>query len=862
MARLTAPESLDDMPAGIQVVARYFYECARRYFPELNSLPFVGAFVLLRFVNPAVTSPELYGLLGPSSSSAPSAVKQRTLSPTVYRNLVLVAKVMQNISNGVMFNTKEAYMTKVNAYVERNIPRLWGFLSEVINSNVSSAQNLVRDSDLCDIESESTKFHMLHVWLCQCKADIVKHFASEADQKEFDEKLTQLGSYNLKESFAFALDATEQKHVKDVLAQRNLEASFISWLTAPSSKKGSKSSTVGEKQILVVARNRVLLFKKGGAKLLKEGHTLDLKEITSHSPTELKLVFADNVEISGTTEQADEIIHCISRAFAYTFKGVPKELRFLVDVTPALRYEDVASPEMPNGGFLSAYRALCDYYGTPSNSELCWDIEHLNQNRRDFDLKHFFSATTGEESVVLDDLIPVFRALTFNCYYSSFSLRETKIDKSFGVLTDLLRYNTTLTSVLLANIGLNERGFASLFDAMANNDECAITSIDVSDNPCFDEKVVAALAGYLSRSHVGVCVLRMRNTFPSVKPLAMFAGALASATKTRGSSTLTQLDISQNKLRDDAASQLAQWLGGSGNALSELDLGYSSLHGANLAQVADAMKCCLSLMRLHMPGLKLSKVDEATHLAQMLASSHIAELDLTEASITPPVFTELLNFKREEPIGFNFSGTPLGLQGAQILHVAVPNLTCLTSLDLSNTELGDDGIIAVVERVFLVCTLVRLNIGGCFGKTSRPRTDVVRALVKLLHSDCPLETLLLAGGIKTTQQLGKALVPFLHGLAENETVTELDVSGHMFGNVGAVAFAKVLQVNTTLTNISWDDNDTGLAGLAAMCTALKVNPIKRYLMSPVNDIAALNGKEDKKRLHQVTGELQQLCGNC
>lgn len=80
----------------------------------------------------------------------------------------------------------------------------------------------------------------------------------------------------------------------------------------------------------------------------------------------------------------------------------------------------------------------------------------------------------------------------------------------------------------------------------------------------------------------------------------------------------------------------------------------------------------------------------------------------------------------------------------------------------------------------------------------------------------------MAGGNKATQQLSKALIPFIHSLATNATLTELDISAHQFGNTCAVSLAKTLQVNTIISTIYWDDNATGIQGLAAIAQALKV----------------------------------------
>lgn len=82
----------------------------------------LGGVFFLRFLCPALTTPETYGLLG------------RTPRPHERRSLVLVTKLLQNLASGVLFGAKEPYMTAANAFVVDNLEVLTGFyrrLSEV-----------------------------------------------------------------------------------------------------------------------------------------------------------------------------------------------------------------------------------------------------------------------------------------------------------------------------------------------------------------------------------------------------------------------------------------------------------------------------------------------------------------------------------------------------------------------------------------------------------------------------------------------------------------------------------------------------------------------------------------------------------
>lgn len=80
----------------------------------------VGGFLFLRFICPAITAPQYYGLL------------QQNPNEVVQRQLVLIAKVLQNLANMASVNTKEQYMEKVADFVDRNIPKIKNFYTSLL----------------------------------------------------------------------------------------------------------------------------------------------------------------------------------------------------------------------------------------------------------------------------------------------------------------------------------------------------------------------------------------------------------------------------------------------------------------------------------------------------------------------------------------------------------------------------------------------------------------------------------------------------------------------------------------------------------------------------------------------------------
>src|ERR1700744_5773454 len=93
-------------------------------FPEAKFTA-VGAFIFLRFFCPAIVAPDAEGLI----PSAPSKEMRR--------GLLLIAKVVQNLANNVLFGAKEPYMYPLNDFLSQNIFYVTGFLREISVSTPS-----------------------------------------------------------------------------------------------------------------------------------------------------------------------------------------------------------------------------------------------------------------------------------------------------------------------------------------------------------------------------------------------------------------------------------------------------------------------------------------------------------------------------------------------------------------------------------------------------------------------------------------------------------------------------------------------------------------------------------------------------
>ncbi|KAL2759502.1 hypothetical protein ACRALDRAFT_1074229 [Sodiomyces alcalophilus JCM 7366] len=139
-ARVASPDELQKNALQLQIVVKVFIDeiCAssanippafrkicniistavRPRFPEAKYTA-VGAFIFLRFFCPAIVAPEVEGLLDTSPSKE------------LRRGLLLIAKVIQNLANNVLFGAKEPYMFPLNDFLSHHIFRVTTFLREI-----------------------------------------------------------------------------------------------------------------------------------------------------------------------------------------------------------------------------------------------------------------------------------------------------------------------------------------------------------------------------------------------------------------------------------------------------------------------------------------------------------------------------------------------------------------------------------------------------------------------------------------------------------------------------------------------------------------------------------------------------------
>ncbi|KAI5802565.1 hypothetical protein FPQ18DRAFT_365113 [Pyronema domesticum] len=106
------------LPDSFRRICHTISACVAHRFPEAKYTA-VGAFIFLRFFCPAIVAPDSEGLV------------DHVPTKEMRRGLMLIAKIIQNLANNVLFGAKEAYMIPLNDFLTGNICEVITFLRNI-----------------------------------------------------------------------------------------------------------------------------------------------------------------------------------------------------------------------------------------------------------------------------------------------------------------------------------------------------------------------------------------------------------------------------------------------------------------------------------------------------------------------------------------------------------------------------------------------------------------------------------------------------------------------------------------------------------------------------------------------------------
>ncbi|KAJ3436758.1 ras gtpase-activating protein [Anaeramoeba flamelloides] len=115
-------ESVDQAPAGFKIIASCLQTEVEQKFPD-NVVSSIGGFIFLRFICPAIVSPQSFGL-----------INENQLSPITSRSLLILSTVVQALSNGITFSQNRIHMQAINQDITNRFEDRKKFLFCLSNS--------------------------------------------------------------------------------------------------------------------------------------------------------------------------------------------------------------------------------------------------------------------------------------------------------------------------------------------------------------------------------------------------------------------------------------------------------------------------------------------------------------------------------------------------------------------------------------------------------------------------------------------------------------------------------------------------------------------------------------------------------
>lgn len=134
----TIISQLEQVPYGIRWICKQIKLLTKAKYPEASEwsvCSLIGGFFFLRFINPAIVTPQSYMIVEKQPSQNPR------------RTLTLIAKMLQNLANKPAHN-KETYMTALALFSEANKDRVAEFLNKLCDVD-DFYESLEMDQFMC-----------------------------------------------------------------------------------------------------------------------------------------------------------------------------------------------------------------------------------------------------------------------------------------------------------------------------------------------------------------------------------------------------------------------------------------------------------------------------------------------------------------------------------------------------------------------------------------------------------------------------------------------------------------------------------------------------------------------------------------
>ncbi|KAF2075331.1 hypothetical protein CYY_003360 [Polysphondylium violaceum] len=625
------------------------------------------------------------------------------------------------------------------------------------------------------------------------------------------------------------LTPIERKNIDIVLNQKNEDENYLQKIDV----KGKKA----RKLFLLIGNNRLFFFKVGG-KLEIDYHFLDILELKSDTPKDLQIKFRnDNGKeplqfTVDSSKDTSEIILAVDYLFTLNFPGM-KSNRLKIIIQPESRITDIYSspnaitPEMgPCGGFTLTYFSMCDFMNIQPISEVSWHIDNVivGSGIKEFDYGFFYK----KDRLLGTDARPIMAALAINPYFTSFSIRGMKLSNECLLsIISLLSQNSYFEKLVLNGLGMDRSMAEKLIESLSANKALPLRELDLGNNP-IEDKGMTSIADWLKSTNHHISSLILNNCSAGRSAMSLLCESLFSNENIHHH--LRYLDIGGNKLETDGSTALSGLLAKS-RCLSTLIV-------SNSTPQFHILKPCVSINKFDNSGNRVVRKDNIHRDMVNFLNHSIYLVDLNLSKCQIPI----------ESINDIFG------EG---------NLVKMETLNIADNDLGDEGITILADIMATHPSIRSLDISNNFNRRSKTRTSTIESIINMIERKSKthnsIRSLFIQGASKS--QLKGDLLPIICCLFYNTNLKEIDISGHQAGDIVAASIGKLLQSNSSLTKLYFDDNSVSVRGLNLVKIGLSRNSSMLHMPLPIKDIASAL-KSDANPLHltrmtEVCNEIQQ-----
>ncbi|KAF9375877.1 hypothetical protein BGX21_003661 [Mortierella sp. AD011] len=251
-------------------------------------------------------------------------------------------------------------------------------------------------------------------------------------------------------------------------------------------------------------------------------------------------------------------------------------------------------------------------------------------------------------------------------------------------------------------------------------------------------------------------------------------------------------------------------------------------------------------------------------------SSHLHKLsfEMIHHSIGAGDFRVLINSLKTNTTltTLNLGDNSIGNEGALALPEALKTNTTLIPLRLQDNSIGKEGALALSEALKTNTSLITLELGGnsigrggALALSEALKTNTTLVTLRLPWNSIGKEgALAMSDALKTnttliTLELGsnsignEGALALSDALKTNTSLITLELGGNSIGRGGALALSEALKTNTTLITLGLENNSIGNEGVLALSEALKANTTLVTLRLQDNSI----GKEGALALSET-----------